>query len=47
MGFSNLRVFVNGENLYTLAGYGGYDPEVTPDGYPIQRVINAGISVKL
>jgi TonB-linked SusC/RagA family outer membrane protein len=45
--FSNIRVFVNGENLFTLAGYGGYDPEVTPDAYPIQRVINAGISVKL
>jgi len=47
MGFSNIRVFVNGENLFTVAGYGGYDPEVSPDNYPIQRVVNAGISVKL
>ena len=48
--FSNIRVFVNGENLYTIAGFKGQDPEVnlsegTP--YPIQRVFNAGISVKL
>ncbi|MHB8206423.1 SusC/RagA family TonB-linked outer membrane protein [Mucilaginibacter sp.] len=45
--FSSIRVFVNGENLFTVAGYGGYDPEVGPDAYPIERVINAGISVKL
>ena len=45
--FSSIRVFVNGENLLTVAGYGGYDPEVTPPGYPIERVISAGISVKL
>jgi len=40
-------VFVNGENLFTVAGYGGYDPEVGPSAYPIERVINAGVSVKL
>jgi TonB-linked SusC/RagA family outer membrane protein len=45
--FSSIRVFVNGENLYTLAGYGGYDPEVAPPNYPIERVISAGITVKL
>lgn len=48
--FSNIRVFVNGENLWTLAGFSGQDPEVNLSGgdpYPIQRVFNAGISVKL
>jgi len=48
--FSNIRVFVNGENLYTIAGFKGQDPEVNlsqNDPYPIQRVFNAGISVKL
>jgi len=45
--FSSIRVFVNGENLFTVAGYGGYDPEVGPSAYPIERVINAGVSVKL
>jgi hypothetical protein len=45
--FSNIRVFVNGENLYTKSAYGGYDPEVGPNNFPIERVISAGISVKL
>ena len=45
--FSSIRVFVNGENLFTHAAYGGYDPEVGPYSYPIERVLNAGISVKL
>jgi TonB-linked SusC/RagA family outer membrane protein len=48
---SGIRVFVNGENLYTIAGYRGFpgmDPEVNGVGaYPIQRVINAGLTVKL
>jgi TonB-linked SusC/RagA family outer membrane protein len=44
---SSIRVFVNGENLYTLAGFKGLDPEVEPDNYPIQRVFNTGISIKL
>jgi TonB-linked SusC/RagA family outer membrane protein len=42
-----IRVFVNGENLYTIAGFKGQDPEVAPDNYPIQRVLNAGVSIKL
>ena len=48
---SSIRVFANGENLFTLAGYGGADPETYANGgnfpYPIQRVISAGVSVKL
>jgi len=44
---SGIKVFVNGENLYTFSGFKGLDPEVTPTAYPIQRVFNAGISVKL
>ncbi|MFD0793070.1 SusC/RagA family TonB-linked outer membrane protein [Mucilaginibacter litoreus] len=44
---SNLRFFVNGENLVTIAGYKGMDPEVNGIAYPIQRVFNAGVSVKL
>jgi len=48
---SSIKVFVNGENLFTVAGYGGEDPEVYPNGgnypYPTQRVISAGVSVKL
>jgi TonB-linked SusC/RagA family outer membrane protein len=44
---SGIRVFVNGENLLTLYGYKGVDPEVNGIAYPIQRVFNAGINVKL
>ncbi|MGI4751437.1 MAG: SusC/RagA family TonB-linked outer membrane protein [Janthinobacterium lividum] len=44
---SGIRIFVNGENLLTLYGYQGVDPEVYGVAYPIQRVFNAGINVKL
>jgi len=45
---AGLRVFVNGENLATLAGLKGIDPEESSMGaYPVQRVVNAGITVKL
>ncbi len=45
---AGLRVFVNGENLGTLAGFKGIDPEeISMGAYPVQRVINAGITVKL
>jgi TonB-linked SusC/RagA family outer membrane protein len=47
LGISSLRFFVNGENLVTIAGYKGLDPEVNGLGYPIQRVYNAGVSIKL
>ncbi|RYE22495.1 MAG: SusC/RagA family TonB-linked outer membrane protein, partial [Sphingobacteriaceae bacterium] len=35
---SGIRVFANGENLLTLYGYQGFDPEVYGTAYPIQRV---------
>ena len=44
---SGIRVFANGENLLTLYGYQGVDPEVYGAAYPIQRVFNAGINIKL
>jgi TonB-linked SusC/RagA family outer membrane protein len=50
---SGIRVFINGENLLTVSGFKGIDPEVylgnplNPNPYPIQRVINGGVSVKL
>lgn len=48
---SGIKVFVDGENLYTISGYQGFDgmdPEVYSIGaYPIQRVVNLGLSVKL
>lgn len=44
---SGIRVFVNGENLLTLYGYKGFDPEVNGIAYPIQQVFNAGVDLKL
>ena len=44
---SGLKIFVDGENLATLAGFKGMDPEVMPGNYPIQRVISTGVSLKL
>ncbi|MGN6641211.1 MAG: SusC/RagA family TonB-linked outer membrane protein, partial [Mucilaginibacter sp.] len=44
---SGIRIFFNGENLWTLYGYKGMDPEVNGIAYPLQRVFNAGINVKL
>ncbi|WP_342648052.1 SusC/RagA family TonB-linked outer membrane protein [Mucilaginibacter sp. CSA2-8R] len=44
---SSVRFFVNGLNLITVAGYKGIDPEVNGTAYPIQRVFNAGVNVKL
>ncbi|MFD0763539.1 SusC/RagA family TonB-linked outer membrane protein [Mucilaginibacter lutimaris] len=44
---AGVRLFANGENLVTLYGYKEIDPEVNNGAYPIQRVINAGVTVKL
>ncbi|WP_158826890.1 SusC/RagA family TonB-linked outer membrane protein [Mucilaginibacter lacusdianchii] len=44
---SGVRLFANGENLLTLYGYKGVDPEVYGVAYPIQRVFNAGVNIKL
>jgi TonB-linked SusC/RagA family outer membrane protein len=41
------RVFVNGVNLITFTSLNDMDPEVFNGAYPIQKVINAGINIKL
>ncbi len=43
---SSWRVFVNGINLFTHAGFGRVDPEVHGQAYPIQRVVNLGFNIK-
>ena len=43
----NIKVFVEAQNLYTWAAYGITDPEVALPNYPIQRVINTGVTIKL
>ncbi len=54
-GVSKLRLFVNGNNLWTLTKYPGYDPSYSGDGllnrgldqglYPVARTINGGIDI--
>ncbi|MFD2582450.1 SusC/RagA family TonB-linked outer membrane protein [Pedobacter vanadiisoli] len=43
---TSVRLFVNGVNLYTLSAYDKVDPEVFGSGYPLQKVVNAGLNVK-
>lgn len=43
----SVRIFVNAVNLVTWAEYERVDPEVSGKEYPIQRVINTGINIKL
>lgn len=47
MRISGLKIFLDGENLFTIAGFKGMDPEVMPSNYPIQRVVTAGVNIKL
>ena len=46
-GISNLRVFVNATNLFTIDGVKVQDPEATDTGrqYPQRRVMNFGASI--
>ncbi|RYY36143.1 MAG: SusC/RagA family TonB-linked outer membrane protein [Sphingobacteriaceae bacterium] len=45
---SGIRVFVNGENLFTATDFQYGDPEVfSTNAYPIQRVFSAGLTLKL
>jgi TonB-linked SusC/RagA family outer membrane protein len=46
---SSLRVYLSGENLFTITDYSGMDPEVGGIGfdvgnYPVARVLSAGLS---
>lgn len=48
IGLNNMRVFINGLNLFTVDNLNVYDPEsISPTGqyYPQARLINSGISV--
>lgn len=47
MKLRGIRIFANGLNLFTWAGYDRMDPEVNGSTYPLQRVINAGVNVEL
>lgn len=47
---SSARIYVSGQNLFTLTNYSGFDPEVGPNGidnnnYPITRTFLLGVNV--
>ncbi len=43
----SIRVFINGQNLLTTSKYKEADPEVYAGTYPLMRVINGGLTLKL
>ncbi|WEK34091.1 MAG: SusC/RagA family TonB-linked outer membrane protein [Candidatus Pseudobacter hemicellulosilyticus] len=43
----SVRIFVNAQNLATWAEFERGDPEVSGKEYPMQKVINTGINIKL
>lgn len=43
----SIRIFINGQNVLTASGYQEADPEVYTNTYPLQRVINGGLTLKL
>lgn len=45
---AGLRVFANAQNLFTTTPYDRLDPEVYGDtAYPIQKIFNLGVNIKL
>lgn len=58
-GIESLRVYVSGQNLFTITGYKGFDPEVNSKGqnnlqlgvdynaYPMSRIFTLGMNITL
>jgi len=58
-GFSSIRLYISGNNLFTITKYSGYDPEVNSFGgsnvligvdnlvYPVARTFLAGLQIGL
>lgn len=46
LGGIGIKIFVNGQNLFTKAACDLVDPEVSFTSYPLQRCISTGINVK-
>lgn len=44
---AGVKFFANAQNLFTHSAYGDFDPEVSLPNYPMQRVINFGVNIKL
>jgi TonB-linked SusC/RagA family outer membrane protein len=47
---NNLRVYLSAQNLWTLTGYSGFDPEVQGgvdnSNYPLTRTVSLGVDIK-
>nr|NQU93309.1 SusC/RagA family TonB-linked outer membrane protein [Bacteroidota bacterium] len=48
--FKNARVYLSGQNLFTITNYTGFDPEVSTSGidnnlYPVTRTISIGLNI--
>lgn len=45
---AGLRIFANAQNLFTTTPYDRLDPEIYSDtAYPIQKIFNVGVNIKL
>lgn len=44
---SSARIFVGGMNLLTFSNLGDLDPEALYSAYPVQKMMNMGINIKL
>ena len=48
--FSSFKIYVTGQNLFTITDYSGFDPEVGPNGidmniYPVTRTFTFGLTM--
>ena len=51
MNVGQLRVYATGQNLLTITGYSGFDPEVNIAGidhnvYPVTRTVSVGFDLR-
>jgi TonB-linked SusC/RagA family outer membrane protein len=46
VGLAAARIFLNGTNLFTAAAFTEVDPESYSGGYPIQKIMNAGLNIQ-
>lgn len=52
LGLSNLRIYLQGQNLWTVSGFGknpfsGYDPQLPNEDYPIPTACSIGLNLTL
>ncbi len=45
MGMQNLRIYAQGQNLFTITKYKGLDPENSSSALPPLRMLTVGIEI--